>query len=148
MPRQPRSLLPDGAYHVVARGAGKRAVFADDADRLVFLRLLHEVAGRWDWVVHALCLMTNHYHLVVGASRDSLSRGMHRLNGVYAQRFNRRHGRWGHLFGDRFSCRLVDEDEYLDTVCGYVLLNPVRAGLCARATDWPWSYCRYGDEID
>ena len=122
-------------------------MFVDDVDRLAFLGLLQDVTTRWDWLFHALCLMTNHYHLVVASSRESLSRGMHRLNGVYAQRFNQRHARWGHVFGDRFGCRVVEEDKHLETVCAYVLRNPVRAGLCERPSDWPWSYSRYGYEI-
>jgi REP element-mobilizing transposase RayT len=86
--------------------------------------------------------MTNHYHLVLEGFRDKLSSGQQRLNGVYAQSFNGKYKRWGHLFGERFWCRTVDE-EGLEEVCRYVLDNPVRAGLCERAVDWPWSACRY-----
>jgi putative transposase len=86
--------------------------------------------------------MTNHYHLVVEAFRQALSDGMQRLNGMYAQSFNTKHDRWGHLFGERFSCRPIDEDD-LAVVCSYVLDNPVRAGICDRLADWPWGASRY-----
>jgi putative transposase len=142
--RQPRSLLPDGPYHVTCRGVEHRAVFADDSDRRDFLSLLQDVGERWDWTFHALCLMTSHYHLVLESTRAGLSDGMHRLNAVYAQRFNIRHDRWGHLFGDRFACRMIESEEHLHTACRYVIQNPVDAGLCDRAADWPWSYSRHG----
>jgi putative transposase len=83
--------------------------------------------------------MGNPYHLILRARRADLSAGMRRLNGVYAQRFNRRYGRRGHLFGDRFASWVIGSEEHLTAAVGYVLLNPVRAGLCGRAEDWPWS---------
>jgi REP element-mobilizing transposase RayT len=67
---------------------------------------------------------------------------MHWLNGLYAQRFNRRHSRYGHLFASRFGARLLEEERYFETVCRYALENPVRAGLCETVEDWPWSICR------
>jgi REP element-mobilizing transposase RayT len=146
MARQLRTLLPDGTYHVMGRGTGPSPIFGEDDDRTRFLRLLERVTRRCDWSFHALCLMETHYHLVFTSTREQLSRGMHALNGLYARRFNEKYGRWGHLFGDRFACRVVKDDRYLATLCRYVVLNPVRVGLCERAQDWPWSYSRYGLE--
>ncbi|MBA2460538.1 MAG: transposase [Actinobacteria bacterium] len=144
MTRIPRSLLPDGTYHAMSRGVARSTIFRDQDDRQLFLRLLLKVVERWSWEFHALCLMGNHYHFVIDASREALSAGMHRLNGVYAHGFNDRYNRSGHLFGDRFVCRVVEGDDYLHDLCRYVLGNPVRAGLCERAQDWPWSWSRYG----
>jgi REP element-mobilizing transposase RayT len=70
------------------------------------------------------------------------------LNGVYAQRFNRRHARYGHLFAGRYGSRVIEGEEYLERACAYVLLNPVRAGLCGQAADWPWSGSRSGFPVD
>jgi putative transposase len=97
---------------------------------------------QYDWTCQAFCLMTNHYHLVLDATRENLSGGMQILNGDYAQSFNGKYGRWGHVFGDRFWCRSLD-DEQLEHVCLYVVENPVRAGLCNEIGDWPWSACRF-----
>lgn len=143
MARIPRSHLPDGTYHAYARGVDRCAIFRDDDDRRLLLRLVLNVVDRWSWRFHALCLMGNHYHLVFETTRRALSTGMHRLNGRYAEAFNTRYGRTGHLFGARFSCRVVEDEEHLERLCDYVVNNPVRAGLCARATDWPWSWSRY-----
>jgi REP element-mobilizing transposase RayT len=83
--------------------------------------------------------MGNHYHLVVEARLERISDGLRRLNGLHAQRFNERHGRVGHLFGDRFHARVIRDDEQLASACAYVWNNPVRAGLCPAEADWPWS---------
>ena len=142
MARIPRYLLPDGLFHATARGVAKMPIYRDDDDRLVFLGLLAIAAERFDWTSYAVCLMTNHYHLIVDATQENLSDGFQLLNGLYAQGFNGKYKRWGHVFGERFWCRPLDEEE-LESTCLYVMANPVRAGLCERISDWPWSACRY-----
>ncbi len=144
MPRPLRTNFPDGYFHVFARGVAETPVFVDDEDRRTFLALLASAANRHDWQFHTLCLMTTHYHCVLESARAALSSGMQWLNGVYAQLFNKRYERHGHLFGGRFGSRVIEDEEYLRSACDYVLLNPVRAGLCERASDWPWSASRYG----
>jgi len=139
VPRPSRSTLPDGFFHVVARGVAKQAIYLDDADRYLFAGLLGYVVGDHAWRVVATCLMGNHYHLVLEARRQALSEGMRRLNGRYADAFNARRGRWGHVFGDRFGARSLEEESDIVRVCQYVVENPVRAGLCARADEWFWS---------
>src|SRR5882762_8313474 len=136
MPRVPRSLFPDGLFHVATRGAAKQPIYHDDNDRRNFLSLLAHVVQNYEWTCQAFCLMTNHYHLVLDATREDLSDGMQILNGDYAQGFNGKYGRWGHLFGDGFWSRSLHEDE-LEHVCLYVMENPVRAGLCEAIPDWP-----------
>lgn len=139
MPRVPRAQLEDGYFHVTARGTGGAFLFVEDLDRLDFLELLRSTTKLCDWRRHAHCLMGTHYHLVVEATRESLSAGMRRLNGVYALRFNRRHARKGHLFAERFSSYALRDERHLAAAIEYVLQNPVRAGLCADARDWQWA---------
>ncbi len=146
MARLARSQLPDGIFHAGTTGVDKCTVYADDADRRTFLRLLASVVADYGWDMHSMCLMTTHYHFVVETPREQLSLGMHRLNGRYAQLFNKKFKRTGHLWGDRFWSRVVEDDDYLADVCAYVINNPVRAGLVARPQDWPWSASRYGLE--
>ena len=137
--RRARSLLTDGVFHVTARATGGDVLFRDDLDRNLFVVQLTRTEVAFEWTCHVYCLMTTHYHLLVEASREALSRGMHRLNGNYAQGFNARHGRRGHLFEGRFSAYVVEGGEYFEKACLYVLNNPVRAGLSNCAEDWPWS---------
>jgi REP-associated tyrosine transposase len=137
--RAPRSDLQDAIYHVVNRGVDHSAIYRDDVDRKTFLTLLGSAVRRCGWTCHAYCLMTTHYHLVVETDRPGLSRGMHLLNGGYAQAFNERHLRPGHLFGGRYSVYVIDREEHLEASCEYVLENPVRAGLCRTVEEWAWS---------
>ncbi len=139
MPRLPRNQLDDGFFHATARANFGLTLFVDDLDRLDFLQLLRSTAALFDWRCHAHCLMGTHYHLVLEASRSQLSEGMRRLNGDYARRSNKRHGRRGHLFEDRFSSYVIRDERHLNAAVAYVLENPVRAGLCQVARDWQWS---------
>ena len=140
MPRLPRYLLPaKGIYHVTSRGVAKSLIARDDDDRRYFLVLLAREVRREGWDCRAFCLMPNHYHLILETTIQSLSRGLHRLNGDLAMSFNERYKRWGHLFGDRFVAFSIRDHEHLHNAVEYVLYNPVRAGLCMQPDDWPWS---------
>jgi putative transposase len=122
-------------------------IVLDDEDRVYFVGLLRGTIRRFSWRFYAYCLMTNHYHLLIGASREALSQGLGRLNGFYAQAFNKRHGRRGHLFGERFSAFVVEGDDYYEAVCRYILLNPVRAELCETPNQWRWSGSYFGKNV-
>jgi len=127
---------------VTARGIRRDRIFADEADRRMFMGFLAQSVYRCRWTCLAYCLMTNHYHLVLSLSGPNLSTGMHRLNGLYARRFNERHGYVGHLFEARYaSIAIKSEAHFLDAI-RYVVLNPVTAGLCDDPADWEWSSFR------
>ena len=142
MSRPLRLQTPGGIYHVTARGNARRPIFEDDDDCARFLVVLASTVARYRVLCHAYCLMGNHYHLLVQTLEPNLSVAMRQLNGVYTQRFNRRHDRCGHVLQGRFGAQLVDGDAYLREVCRYILLNPVRAGLVTHPGDWRWSSFR------
>jgi putative transposase len=127
---------------VTARGVAESLIFVDDADREAFALLLSRVSELWGWNVLAWCLMGTHYHLLVEARQEQMSFAVHRLNSLYAQRFNRRHSRRGHLFENRFSAWVIRDEEHVHATTAYILENPVRAGLCAEPRDWAWSGSR------
>ena len=136
-------------YHVTSRGNERKAIYRKDADFQLFLDTLAEVCQQFNWVIHSFCLMTNHYHLVVETPDANLSQGMRQLNGVYTVRFNRQHGRVGHLFQGRYKAILVDKSAYLMELGRYVVLNPVRARMVATPDLWPWSsYCHTTGRFD
>ena len=139
MARPLRIELTGGLYHVTSRGDRREDIYRDDEDRREWLSVFGAVCKRYNWRSHAYCQMTNHYHVVVETPDANLSKGMRQLNGVYTQRFNRRHGLAGHLFQGRFKGILVERDAYLLELARYVVLNPVRAGMVPRAEDWRWS---------
>jgi REP element-mobilizing transposase RayT len=142
MPRQPRNAYEDGLFHVGTRGNNKQNVYLDGVDRYWFLELFGRIVVKYAWAVYAYCLMTNHYHVVLGIPEGRLSEGMCELNGRFARWSNLRHGRCDHLFGKRFGSREIVDEAHLLEACRYVVLNPVRAGIVARPEDWIWSSYR------
>ena len=142
MTRFRRGAVPAGLYHVNTVGAGPIPIFRDDVDRTMFCSQLLRVMARLEWICLAFVFMTTHYHLVLDVPSDTLSLGMQRLNGRYARAFNRRHGRKGHLFGERYYDVMIESDEHLLQLMRYLALNPVAAGLCGRPAEWYWSSYR------
>ncbi len=139
MPRPPRVAYENATYHVTTRGVRRLDVFRDDRDRRRFLRALESTVRRFDWQLLAYVLMDNHVHLFVRTPKANISKGMQCLLSRYAAWWARRHDEPGHVFQSRFHAKLVEGEGYFWNVSRYVHLNPVRAGMVARAQDWPWS---------
>lgn len=142
MARQPRGDVPGGTYHVTTRTAGPVRLFQDDFDRADFCDRLARSIRRFRWTCHAFCLMPTHYHLLLTVPANSLQAGMQRLNGGYAQNFNRQHGRSGHLHGDRYHAEPVLTDGHMLYAFRYTVRNPLEAHLCESPADWLWSSYR------
>ena len=143
MARPLRLEFAGAVYHVTSRGDRREDIYVDDEDRNDWLIVLAMVCDRFNWVVHAYCQMTNHYHLLIETVEGNLSQGMRQLNGVYTQRFNRRHRQVGHLFQGRYKAILVQKEAHLLELSRYVVLNPVRAEMITSAKEWPWSSYAY-----
>jgi len=139
MSRPLRIIEPGLWHHVMNRGASGANIYLDDHDRHTFLDLLEECAQRWRVRTAAFCLMDNHYHALVYDEQGLLSRAMRHLDGVFTQRFNRRHERDGALMRVRYQDRLVEVEGYVLEVVRYLHTNPVRAGLVERAAEYRWS---------
>jgi putative transposase len=144
MPRPLRLEFAGAIYHIMNRGDRREPIFRDDMDHKRFLETLGEACAKTEWHVHALCLMRNHFHLVLETPQANLVAGMRWFLGTYTNRFNRRHKLVGHLFSGRYKALLVDGESpgYFRTVCEYVHLNPVRAKLLRPEQplrDFVWS---------
>ena len=142
MARALRTDFPGAVHHVTSRGNERRPIFFDDQDREAFLGFLGQAVKRFGWSLTAYVLMTNHFHLVIQTPEPNLSRGMQWFNTAYAVWFNRRHKRWGHLYGGRFKAFVIEKETYLLEVLRYVVLNAVRAKLVERPEDYLWSSFR------
>jgi putative transposase len=142
MPRAPRFQAPGAIYHVTSRGTEGRSIFVDDLDRRLFLAELGTVVQAHSWLCPAYCLMTNHFHLLIQTPNADLADGMHRLNSSHANYFNRRHDHAGHLFQSRYKAVVIERESHLLESSRYVVLNPVRAGICRRPGNWRWSSYR------
>lgn len=144
MPRQIRIEYPGAIYHVMSRGDRREAIVHGDEDRALWIKTLGEACAKCNWQVHAYCLMSNHFHLVVETPQANLVTGMKWFLGTYTVRFNARHRLRGHLFAGRYKSLLIDEsdDHYLRVACDYVHLNPARANLIGperRLEHYKWS---------
>ncbi|MBA5608618.1 transposase [Duganella sp. FT3S] len=139
MTRPLRLEFAGALYHVTSRGDRSEAIYRDDADRLAWLDILALVCKRYNFIVHAYCQMTNHYHVLIETVDGNLSLGMRQLNGQYTQLFNRRHQVAGHLFQGRYKAILVQKQGYLLELARYVVLNPLRARMVSSLGAWPWS---------
>lgn len=142
MARKPRVQYHGALYHVCSRGDRQEPIFDGENDQKMFLDVLGEAAPKYDLLFLAYCLMGNHYHLVMQTRQPNLSDAMRFINGVYTQRYNRRHSTCGHVFQGRFFAGLVEREDYLIESCRYVELNPVRAKLVQDPHEWPWSSYR------
>jgi putative transposase len=144
MARQARLRLPGYVFHLTQRGHNKAPIFLDDSCFLVYRSLLARMWPKHECRVHAYALMHNHIHmLLTGGHDDSLSGMMKAVNEQYGRYFNRRFARVGPVWQSRFWANVVDTSEYFLACCRYIDLNPVRAGLVARAGDYAWSSHRF-----
>lgn len=142
MARQKRIVYPGGIYHAMNRGNNGELIFREDADKEMFLALLIEEIERCALQVHEWALMDNHFHLLVKTPEANLPKAMHRLESQYAQWFNRKYGRTGHLFGQRYKGILVEGGSYEMQAARYIVLNPVRAGIVDHPRDYRWTSYR------
>ena len=142
---RPQRFEGEGAlYHVINRGNYRADLFRTKGAKEAFLECLGLACAKSGWVLHAWCVMSNHYHLALETPAGNLVEGMQWLQGPFSTRVNRMRKESGHLFQGRYKSLVVDPGEGLGPVCHYIHLNPVRAGLCTAEAlaDWPWTSLR------
>ncbi|MCB1119116.1 MAG: transposase [Chlamydiia bacterium] len=139
MPRQFRYHAPGAMYHVIMRGNDRQPVFFCDTDRHKFYDLMEEGVEKYEHKIHALCLMTNHVHLLIQVKEVKISKIIHNLSFRFCRYINWKEDRVGHLFQGRFHSKLVDSHAYVKQLVRYIHLNPVHAGITNRPEDYFWS---------
>jgi len=142
MPRQARLDIPGALHHIMVRGINRAVIFNDERDKMKFLDRLGETLTDGQCSVYAWVLMNNHIHLLFKSGKEGISSIMRKLLTWYAQYYNHRHERSGHLFENRYKSILCDEDTYLLALVRYIHLNPIRAGIIKtmdELDDYPWS---------
>jgi len=139
MSRPPRFTYPGALHHVTLRCNNREFLFTPDS-QAAFLGTVQEMRATFPLSLFSYCVMTNHVHLVFQVRReDTLSRSMHWLSTTFVRRFNRRHGRKGHLWEGRFRSTVIERHSYFFRCMAYVDLNPVRAGIVATPDAYAWS---------
>jgi putative transposase len=135
MPRQARLDITGALHHIMVRGINKAVIFEDDQDKTRFLERLGRNIIEGKCTVYAWVLMSNHVHILFKSGKEGISSVMRKLLTWYAQYYNRRHNRTGHLFENRYKSILCNEDEYLLTLLRYIHLNPLRAQIVKTIAD-------------
>ena len=139
MPRKKRVWYPGATYHVISRGNRQSTIFRDRLDYWYFLEVMRTVREKYPFVIHSICLMTNHFHVLVETKDTDLSRIMQKVLSVYAEEFNYRHHLTGHLFQGRYRAILVKNEKYFLEVSRYIHLNPVKAQMVKAPGEYKYS---------
>lgn len=142
MPRQARLDTPGALHHIMVRGINRARIFRDEEDKRGFLKRLGEAVKKGECSVYAWAQMDNHVHVLFKSGRQGISAVMRKVLTWYAQYFNRRYRRRGHLFENRYKSVLCDEEQYLLALVRYIHLNPVRVGIVTTLREldrYPWS---------
>ena len=145
MPRKARIDASGAVHHVIVRGIERRDIFLDDTDRDNWIARLGKILLETRTPCYAWAIMSNHVHLLLRTGAMPLCTVMRRLLTGYAVSFNRRHGRHGHLFQNRYKSILCQEDLYLRELVRYIHLNPLRAGVVETIEELGhYAYCGHG----
>ena len=127
MPRKARELSRTNIYHVMLRGINRQTIFEDNEDMNCFLTEVRRCKDISDFKLYAFCLMSNHVHLLLETDQEPLDMIFRRLGSRYAGWYNRKYGRVGHLFQDRYRSEKVETEQYFLTALRYILQNPMKA---------------------
>ena len=148
MPRGKRTISSTGIYHVIIRGINQQRIFEQAEDYEQFLYFLYAVKKQSGFTLFSYCLMGNHAHLLLKEGAEPLAQIFRRLGTRYAQWFNIKYERSGHLFQNRFGSAPVEDDEYFLNVLLYIYQNPVKAGIYRSAEKYEWCSRRVLGEGD
>lgn len=142
MPRKKRIWYPGATYHVMSRGNRRTAIFREKSDYIEFLECLMSVKNLFGLKIHSLCLMTNHFHLALETQDTELWKIMHKLLLTYASNYNLKYKLTGHLFENRYTAQLIEDERYFLEVSRYIHLNPVKAHMVREPITYEYSSYR------
>ncbi len=138
MARRPR-VESAGYHHIYNRGVERRIVFSEPKDKDKFLEIVCEVSKHYNFIIHGYVIMDNHYHLLLENKRENLSAGMRQINSTYAQYFNKKQKRVGHLWQDRFKSWYIFDNTYLFTLFKYLEFNPIEANITKKVGEFRYT---------
>ena len=139
MPRINRIEYYGAYYHIIQRGVNQEYIFKAPGDKSYLLEMVSDAKEQFDFKIFAYAIMGNHYHLFVQALNTPISKIMHQINMRYAVYYNKKYERVGHVFENRYTGILVQDDSYFVTLIKYIHNNPVAAGICDFMEEYKWS---------
>lgn len=138
MARKPRMDYEGYIYHVMCRGNNGEYIFSEDSDKKLYLDIVKRYKKKYDFMIYGYCIMDNHVHFIIYRRKDSLAKFMKVIQQTFTQHFNKKYGRKGHVFQQRFKSIPCKEDEYLLQLLYYIHMNPVRAEM-EEGIGYRWS---------
>ena len=151
MGRPLRVIQTELPYHLVCRTNNRTFRFDKRHITRIFFKALKETHEKYNFLIHHVVLMANHYHILATATEENLHRAMQYLNSRVAYRFNKHTGRSGHLWGDRYKSCIIDTDEYYLACVRYIYRNPIRAGIVTdigEYSDSSFHFWAFGKKMD
>lgn len=139
MPRSARTKSESGIYHIMLRGINRQDIFADNEDIQRMIEVIIRYKEICKYEVYAYCIMSNHVHLLLKETEDTISNAVKRISGSYVFWYNKKYERCGHLFQERYKSEAVENDEYFLTVLRYIHQNPIKAGMVKDISAYKWS---------
>ena len=147
MPRRAREKSSTGIYHILIKGINRRSIFEDDKDYAKMIEIIQKCKEQSEFKFYGYCLMANHVHLLMREGTEAISLTMQKINSAYANWYNRKYDRFGHLFQDRYKSEPVEDVSYMLTVLRYIHQNPIKAGITKTVEDYKWtSYHEYSSK--
>jgi len=149
MPRVPRSYLKTSFFHIIIQGINKNFIFEYPEDIKYYISIMYKIKEEHGIKLIAYCIMNNHAHILIETENlKELSKYMQRLNTKYGMYYNKKYNRVGYVFRDRYKSEGIYDEKHLYSCIKYIYNNPVKAGICARAEEYPYSnYKKIADEI-
>ena len=140
MPRKPRYLSNKKYFHVMTQGVNKSYILDNEIDIKHYIKTMYKIKSKYSLDIIAYCIMNNHTHMLINTEKvEVLSQFMQRINTIYAQYYNYKYKRVGHLFRDRFKTQEIYDENQLLNCIKYIFNNPVKAGMCSHASEYPYS---------
>ena len=140
MPRFPRKHIKTSFFHVITQGINKSYIFDKSEDIKYYIKLIYKLSKEHEIEIIAYCIMNNHAHMLIKTKKsDELSKYMQRLNCTYARYYNKKYDRVGYVFRDRYKSEGIYDEQHLYNCIKYIYDNPVKAGICSKAKNYPYS---------
>ncbi len=137
--RKKREWYPGATYHVMSRGNRRTALFKDQSDYIRFLGCVLRTKELYDYKIHSICLMTNHFHMLIETQTDELWKIMQRMLHPYSMDFNNKYNFTGHVFESRYTACIIEDERYFLEASRYIHLNPVKAMMVREPLDYEYS---------
>ena len=142
MARKIRKWYPGIILHVMNRGTNHQNIFLDESDFQFFIALIKDTQKEFPFILHAYCLMTNHYHLLIETIDSEIWDIMKRIDQIHARYFNTKYGRDGGVFRGRYKSSEIESDEYFLQTSRYIHMNPFVANMVKEPSEYIWSSYR------